>query len=210
MVLSANDARTYVSVAATLKNANDLNTELMRLETKIRQAANALHSKIVYNASIIGNPYDDPHVDSNLTDTQKSFRDSLINSGYVVGIDEDTKYWLVSWEGIGAENLVSVYILYTTVSPGAVENQTIEAIHSYFSNQTPVITSRVNAVTINGGDIDETTFGADDSVFYQYIIMVEQPNTTDHSEGIMSAVVAAGAGYDDTEGSANLQVYKVA
>ena len=207
MVLTSANANTLTNNAITITNSTELETETALLEAQIRQAAGLKRFTLSYNARIIGNPIGDPSVDTNLTAQQLSFRDTFLNAGYVITQDPDTLYWIFSWESVSIEALVTIYSVRTTVSPGAIEAQTISAIETYLDGLTPAVTSRVELVTINGGDILETEFGAVASVFYEYNVIVQQQDDTDHSVGITTALDTSGLGYNSA--TPNVKTYKV-
>lgn len=210
MTLSATEAITLTANAISVQDSQDLRAEVTRAESAIRNATTRQLYAVLYDASIVGNPDVDPSNDDGLTAQQIAFRDAFEATGFVLGRDEDSGLWSISWDSQGAEHLVSVYSIRTTLAPGAVQTATITNIETYFETLTPKVLARVSIVPYNGGDIDETEFGAVASVSYEYIAVVTQPNSTlDYSTGLKSALVASGLGYDDS-GSDNVEVYKVA
>lgn len=206
MVLSASQAVNLTNNVTAFKKKQKVQQELGLVEARIRNASGLNFYSLVYNANIVDNPIADPLVDANLTDIQIEFRDVLLDAGYEVLRDNNTGYWYISWEQQGIEQLVSVYIIYTTVTPGSAESGTRTAIDTYFENVSPVVRSRVTIFTPNGGDLDETAIGADESEFYQYVVVTDQPNDEDHSAGLKTGLTAAGIGYTTD----NVMVYKVA
>lgn len=201
MVLSSASAFQLTSAAITIQDQSDLAKEVAQVENRVRTAANLRKFTIEYNATIIGNPYGDVSVDSNLTAIQIEFRDLFVNAGYVVG-RTDQGFWLISWDQQGPEQVVSVYSVRTTVTPGAVSAQTITLLNNYFLGSTPAATSKV--VLVN--DLDETTFGATSSVFYEYVILVHQQDPTENrSSTVQSILNSSGLGYNNT----NTEVFKL-
>lgn len=202
MVLSATTALTLTTNAITETNQTNLNQEITLAEAKIRTAAGLRKTKLLYDATIIGNPAGDPHDDANLpTQTQRDFRDAFTSAGYIVGLDTNSGYWLIDWTETGIEESVTIYSFRTIQAPGAISTQTITAINAYFEGLDPKVRSR--AVLTN--NLDETTFGATASTFYEYTIVADQPDTTDHSVNVRAALVAAGLGYLN----ANCNCFKV-
>lgn len=209
MTLNAAQAVNLTNNAITVQDSRDLVNEVTRAESGIRNAATRQQFRLAYNASIIGNPDDDPANTAGLTPQQIDFRDTFENSGFVVTRDEDSGYWLLSWEDQGVEHLVNLYSVRTTLAPGAIQTQTIDAIESYFESLTPRVRARVEIVQISGGDIDETQFGAPASTFYEYVALVTQPDmSTDYSAGLKAALLATGLGYSDPAPD-NVEVYKL-
>lgn len=211
MVLTSAEAITLTNNAVQVQTQNEVNQEISLAEQSIRNASSRQQFKILYNARIVGNPAGDPQDDDKLTPAQIDFRDAFVGAGYAVTLDEDTELWRISWESTGAEALVGVYSIRTTVTPGPVQAQTIVVVDNYFKTLTPV--ARARTVLVNpvgsGGDVDESQFGAPASTFYEYLAIVQQPTPDDHSSALQAALVASGLGYSGA-GPDNLQVYKVA
>lgn len=69
----------------------------------------------------------------------------------------------------------------------------------------PTVTVKPEVVTINGGDIDESDFGATSSTFYEYVILVVQSDDVDHSADLKANLIANITAYLD----ANLEVYRL-
>lgn len=198
MTLPASQANQFTNDSIALNSETDVNNEIFLAEKQIRNVGGRGFFKLSFNATIIGNPVGDPHTTTLSTD-QQSFFDHFIDNGYVVGVDPDNGWWLLDWSDVGVEILTTVYSVRTTVTPGAIETQTITTINNYFAGLTPVALSTANLVNINGGDIPESDFGAPDSVFYEYIVLVQQQDDTDHAAGLKAALRASGLGYvDDT------------
>lgn len=197
MVFDAQQANNLTNYAIQQNEDNAVSQEISNAESAIRQAGQFEAFKVAFNATIIGNPVNLD--DETLSPEQTRFRDHFIDNDYIVKIDTETGYWLLDWSATGAEVATSMYSVRTTVLPGPVSGQTIGAINSYFSGLIPIVTSRAEVVTINGGDVPESLFGAADSTFYEYIVLAEQPDDTDHSVGLKAALAASGFGYvDDT------------
>lgn len=208
MVLSATNAQALTTTSITVQNASDVQREVGFAEAGIRNAANRQLYQLVYNAEIIGNPIADPLDTDRLTARQILFRDGFTTAGYTVARDDETGYWLIAWEDIGPENLVSVYSVRTTVLPGAISTATITAIETYLQGLDPVVRVKAEVVSINGGDILEADINGTNSVFYQYTVVTTQTvPATDYSSGILQAMIDAGLGYSDSP--ANTAVYKV-
>lgn len=205
MVFPAGQAQTYTLNSANVNAEQELSNETQLTESAIRAAAGQERYKVIYNATVIGNPTGDPLSDDNLTSTQIAYRDSLLTSGYKVGLDEDTGYWLIDWSISGPEQLVTIYSIRTTETPGAIQTTTLNQISSYFSGVTPSVDVNPFAVAINGGDIDESDFGGTPSVFYEYIVIATQQNSADHSSGLKTSLVANITEYT----TLNIQVYKL-
>ena len=200
MVLSASQANSLTLSSIQITDEQQLNQELASAEARIRQVAGLGKFKLGYNALILGNPVDDPQDDSNLTDLQIQFRDHFNDQGYIVSLEPETGFWLLDWTEVGAESQVTIYSARTTVAPGPVSQQTIDAINTYFDGVIPAVNSRVEIVDTDppsGGDIPESDFGAPDSVFFEYIIIAEQQNDFNHKDAIKTALKASGLGYDD-------------
>jgi hypothetical protein len=192
MVFPASSATTFTNNNIALTASNDVQLEINGVEEQIRFATGIGAFEILYNASTIGNPKGPPQVESNLTPNQETFYTLLINAGYVVTFDSGTGRWKVSWAVAGPEALVNVYSFRTTLAPGGIFTNTINAIEVFFAGLTPV----VHSVAVTNGDIDETTFGASADTFYEYTIVVDQEfNTTDYSSALKTYVVSQGLGY---------------
>jgi len=201
MVLAASTALTLTTNAVTDQNTTNLNTEISRVEAKIRNAASLQRYSIEYDATIIGNPQADPAEDENLLQIQIDFRDSFESAGYVVTWNEITKLWVIDWSETGVEEQVNVYSFRTTLAPGAVQAATITAIETYFDGLTPARRSR----TVLTNNIDETEFAATASTFYEYTIVIYQRNDdVNHSSGLKTALIAAGLGYTNSNCKAYL------
>lgn len=204
MVLLANTARTYTSKTEQLRALDDLQKETTAFENAIRTAANQERYEMSYDAQTIGNPIGDPNVDANLTENQKTFRDALLTSGYILSYDEDNGFWHISWNEQGPEELVSIYILRTSVTPGAIIEQTKTSIETYFSGVSPAVRSRVEFFDTQ----PSTEYGiVTDAPFYEYIAFVDQPNDVDHSSDLELHIRASGLGYTNTP--SNFAIYKV-
>lgn len=209
MVLTALNANNYTQTAITVQEDAELQQEIDLTERAIRNAATRQKFDLVYDARIVGNPFDNPQIDGNLTPVQISYRDAFISAGYFVTIDGVSGMWKFSWSDIDIETLVSIYSIRTTVSPGAVSTQTISAINEYFAAIIPAVTAKTSLVNVgSGGDIDEALFGATPSTFYEYIAIVRQQDTdADYSSGIKTALVTTTLGYLNTP--SNVSVFKI-
>jgi len=197
MTLTANQAN-QITQDTIAKNSNDeLTTELQLAERQIRARIRAEFFDLSYNATIVGNPTADPIDDDNLTALQILFRDHWTSDGYKVGIHPQSGWWLLDWADAGSEVLTSLYSIRTTVAPGTVSQQTIDTIDNFFDTLSLRATSRTSLVPFNGGDIDETDFGAPSSTFYEYTALVNQQDDTDHSDDLKTALRASGLGYFD-------------
>lgn len=202
MVLSAANALTLSTNSQSEQDEEDLQTEVTLAETSVSGAAGRGLTMVKFNATILGNPTADPYASGALSTTnQQEFRDAFGDAGYTVGWDEDSGYWTLDWSAVGAEQSVVVYSFRTILSPaGSVETNTITAINAYFGALTPVAHSR--AALVN--NIDETTFGATASTFYEYVIVVDQADSTDHATALKAYVIAQIGSYN----SGNCHVYK--
>jgi hypothetical protein len=197
MTLTANQANQFTQDSIATTMSQEVLNELQRAENQIRSRARAGVFTLDFNATIIGNPSGDPIDDANLTPTQIEFRDHFTDDGYKVGISPQTGFWLLNWANVGAEILTSLYSVRTTVTPGAVEQQTIDTINTYFNTLDLRATSLSSLVPFGGGDIDENDFGAPSSVFYEYTALVNQQDDTDHSFDLKTALRSSGLGYVD-------------
>jgi len=206
MVLPASQAQFFTTVATSNNADENLAREVQLTEAAIRTAAGQEREKIVYNARIVGNPAGDPFDDALLDDLQEDYRDSWVNAGYQVSRDEDTGYWVLSWQALGPEELVTIYSVRTNVTPGPVQNATISQIELFFSTVTPAVTAKASIVPINGGDIDENDFGATSSVFYEYLVLVTQPTSFNHASNLKTNLKANITAYNPPN---VIEVYKL-
>lgn len=204
MTIPASQALAYTNNAIDLTTSAEVAREIQLTESFIRTATSQQRFKVIYNARIVGNPAGDPFDDSLLTLTQIDYRNAWVLAGYQVSRDEDTGYWVISWEPVGAESTVTQYSVRTTLNPGTVSQLTIDQLNLFFTSVVPAATSDAFIVPINGGDINEGDFGAPNSVFYEYIVLVSQPETTDYSADMKVSLIANVPGYD----TLNLMVYK--
>lgn len=200
MTLNATQARNFTDFSIAQNLSTEVRGEIIQAENRIRQAASIGMFKLSYNAQVVGNPPGNPQT-STLTNAQQQFLSHFESKGYVVGVD-DGGFWLINWASAGAEVLitaVSIYSVRTTVVPGAVVSQTINVIDEFFSGRTPIVTSKTNLVdpVSSGGDIPESDFGAPDSIFYEYLVIANQPNDANHASGLKTALKASGLGYTD-------------
>lgn len=208
MVLPVSQAQSYTNTAIINTTTEDVTREVQITEGAIRTAAGQERFKVNHNARIIGNPLGDPNVDENLNEPQIAYRDVYINAGYMVGLDEDTGYWVIDWSFVGPEELVTVYSVRTIELPGGgLSQETLDQIDLFFSNVLPAVTSTAYIISINGGDIDETDFGGTPSVFYEYQVIVTQPNDDDHSTDLRNSLTANITSYVDAP--SNIFVYKL-
>ena len=180
----------------------DVRNEVTLAERAIRERIRNEFFTLQYNANIIGNPIDDPADDSILSDKQIAFRDHFTDDGYKVGISPTTGFWTLDWANVGTEITTVVYSVRTTVAPGAISQMTIDAIDNFFATLALRATSRtvlVDTDPSSGGDIPESDFGAANSVFYEYLSVVQQQDDADNSAGLKAHIRASGLGYvDDT------------
>ena len=209
MVLTAPNAHNYTATAITVHQDAKLQQEVDLTERRIRNTANRDLYEMVYDARIVGNPLGDPQDDNNLTALQIDYRDAFVDVGYSVTRDGDSGLWRLSWATQGVENRVSVYMVRTTVTPGAISQLTVDAIDAFFAAQIPTVRPNTTFVNLgNGGDIQESDFGGTDSVFYEYSIVTEQQiSSTDLSGGLRAHLTTSGLGYIDAP--SNLAVYKL-
>ena len=208
MVLPVSQAQSYTNTAIINTSTEDVTREVQITEGGIRTAAGQEKFKVIHNARIIGNPLGDPNVDVNLSEQQIAYRDVYNNAGYIVGLDEDTGYWVIDWSFVGPEELVSVYSVRTIELPGAgLSQDTLDQIDLFFSDVLPAVTSTSLIIPINGGDIDETDFGGTISVFYEYMVIVTQPNDDDHSTDLRDSLTTNLTAYVDSP--SNIFVYKL-
>lgn len=198
MTLNATQARNFTNDSISRNLSTDVNGEIQQAENRIRQAAAFGKFKLAYNAQVIGNPPGDPQ-SATLTTAQQQFLNHFETKGYVVGVDNDSGFWLLDWADAGSEITVSVYSVRTTVAPGAIAAQTISAVNTFFSNRSPVVTSKTTLVDplSSGGDVPESDFGAPNSTFYEYIVVADQPNDANHASDLKATLKASGLGYTD-------------
>jgi len=202
---------TYNSTTAAIatQNAQLLSSEMTLCEGFIGNAVNKGLFYIVYNSILCGNPLNNgssvisPSV---LTPLQQAFYNSLITAGYIVTLDSPSGFWNISWNETGFETLTTVYSLRTTLTPGAIAATTITAINTFFKTQIPVVTSRAQLLDLGaGGVMDETTFGATASTFYEYSIVVSQMNAINYAIALKAYLIAENIGYV----TGNCMVYKI-
>jgi len=197
MTLTANQANQY-TMDTIVTNANsELTTELQFAERQIRDRIRAELFTLDFNATIIGNPTDDPSDSTNLTPLQLAFRDHFTGDGYKVGRNPQSGFWVLNWSDVGAEILTSLYSIRTTVTPGAIAQQTIDSINNFFDSLALRATSRTSLIPFGGGDINENDFGAPSSTFYEYTALVNQQDDADNSTALKTALRASGLGYVD-------------
>lgn len=210
MVLQATEAAQITETATLIQNDRAIKDEVFLTENQIRRAGGKQLTETVYNAQIIGNPVASPSDDAHLTELQIQYRDVFVNAGYVVTLDEDTGWWKFDWSATGVEQTSVVYSIRTTVTPGAVSDDTIDLIEEFFALQSPAVTARASIVEINGGDIDEGDFGAPASTFYEYHAVVSQgqQQATDFSNDLTDYLVTQGAPLGYAVG--NVKSYRVA
>lgn len=206
MTIPASQALSYTNNSIERTNSAEVATEIKLTEGEIRDASSQGRFKVTHNAKLIGNPEGDPFDDSRMTDTQIAYRDSWVSAGYQVARDEDTGYWIVSWETLGPEQVVTQYSVRTILDPsgGTTEQDTIDQLNLFFDGVTPSATSDAFIVPVNGGDIDESDFGAATSTYYEYIVLVTQSVTDDYSSDIETSLIANVPGYSPT----NMKAYK--
>ena len=169
-----------------------LSSEITLTERAIRFAARRGRYRILYDARIVGNPATSPSNTLGLTNLQLAYRNALSLARYVVQMDPGTGYWEIQWGSTGAETLVTVYTVRTTLTPGAIQSGTIAAVENYVETISPPATAKTVVNTAGaGGDIDETDFGAPASVFYEYTIVMRQTDQTDHSAGLLAALIGS-------------------
>lgn len=207
MVMPSSVANSLTNTNADRNRSIQVAQEIGLLENRIRAAARVGLTSLVFDARVVGNPIDDPLVDSHLSDAQIDFRDALLGAKYRVGRDNDSGWWSINWAPTGPETQVSIYTFRTILSPGSVSTQTISLIQDYLRALSPAITAKaVQFVpTGSGGNVDETLFGATASTFYEYVIIASQQNDTDHSSALKTALVAGSLGYTTN----NCHVFKV-
>lgn len=184
MTLPASSAYQMTQHAASQMADDMVIDELNLVEMRISNATTRGLYEIVYPATKIGNPSSDPSVDSSLTPNQLSFRNTLQDSGYQVGRDDTSGYWKIGWSLNGAEEVVSVYQINTSVVPGSILVQTEAVITNYFANLSPSATCKVS---LAGSAISGT---------YVHLAVVAQQNTLDLSSGLYTALISAGLGYN--------------
>ena len=203
MTLTATQANQLTQDAIQRNADQDVLTEVQRAEGQIRQRVRGEFFDLRFDATVIGNPTNDPAVDANLNAKQLAFRDHFVDDGYIVGLDEQTGFWYLNWAEVGAEVLTSLYSIRTTVTPGAVSQLTIDSVNNFFNTLPIRATSRTilaDTSPTSGADIPESDFGAPDSTFYEYLVLVEQQDpSVDHSADLKAHLRASGLGYvDDT------------
>jgi hypothetical protein len=208
MTITAGQANQFTLDTIANNATRDVTNELQNAESRIRNEIGLEKFKTAYDAAIIGNPDADPIDNANLTPEQILFRDHFIDDGFKVGRDPINGFWLLNWGQVGAEIITSVYSIRTTVTPGAISQQTIDVIDNFFNT----LALRATSETVLNGDIMEEDFGAPNSVFYEYTSKANQQDDADNSVGLKSALRASGLGYvDDTRilgvgGAANTTV----
>lgn len=206
MTLTSGTAIALTNIAVSNNASQDLQTEVGLTEAAILNATGREKFEVLYNAPTVGNPPADPQVDANLTPLQISYRDAFVDAGFFVSLDSESGFWKFSWALTGADALVSIYSLRTTLSPGAISAQTITAISNYLEGLTPIVRATIELAP-NSGDLDETAFGGTTQTNYEYTIVAQQPDDTDHADDIRSAVIAAGLGYVDSP--SNIFVFRL-
>ncbi len=195
MTITAGQANQFTIDTIANNVDRDVTNEVQNAESQIRNEIGLEKFKTAYNATIIGNPAADPVDNANLTPEQILFRDHFIDDGYKVSRDPINGFWLLDWAQVGAEIITSVYSIRTTVTPGAISQQTIDVIDNFFNT----LALRATSETVLNGDIMEGDFGAPNSVFYEYTSKANQQDDADNSTGIKDALRASGLGYvDDT------------
>lgn len=203
MAFSAQQANQFTIQALASALNRDVTDEIRNAEQQIRsEISNRQVFKTSFFAEIIGNPPGNPN-EVTLTVRQQQFFDHFVNQGYFVNVDTENGNWLLDWSQVGGTPAtVHLYSVRTTVSPGAVSAATIDAINDFFETLIPAAISNTVLSDTNptsGGDIPESDFGAPDSVFYEYLSVVQQQNDADNSLGLKNALRASGLGYvDDT------------
>ena len=204
-MLTAAQAIALTTNTQAADDATNLQNEIGAVEAKIRLAGQLGFTRIVYNSLIIGNP-SGPLGTVDLTPQEETFYNTLIGANYAVDTQENTNFWTISWAVVGAEAKVNVYSVRTSLAPGSISTQTIDAINAVLTAQHPPVTAKTVVNTISGGDIPETDFGSTNSVFYEYTVVCTQfALNVIYSTQIKAALVAAGLGYN----SGNVQVYKM-
>lgn len=194
MVLTASAANNYTVIATTTQNDSDLQREVDLTERAIRNAATRQQYHVLYNALVIGNPFGDPQDETALTTVQIDYKNTFIDAGYLVDLDATTGLWRVSWEDQESEDVVSIYSIRTTLTPGAIYEATIELVDEFFESQIPVNKSR----TVLYEDTNATD--------YEYTVVVTQQDITlDHSASVLSTLTTSSLGYD----SSNVTVQKL-
>ena len=187
MVLAANNALNLAESALDQQAMEKLNTEVSLAESAIRRAAASFgRTNLNYNATIVGNPAVDPFDDALVNPLQTGFRDTFSDAGYSVGRNPDNGYWILDWAAQGIEWQVQVYSVRTTVNPSGVSADTITAIQTFFGTQT--IPARTRSVVQS--NIDETSFGAAASAFFEYVVVVDQTDGTDLSASLRTYLAA--------------------
>jgi len=207
MVFPASQAKIFTDQTIASVADTAVQTEISLLEQKIRAATSQSLYEITYNAKLIGNPNGPPQDSNNLTENQETFYTLLVQAGYLVNRDIGTGRWLINWAPVGPETLVNIYSFRTSVLPGAIYVQTEAAIQAFFENQTPTIHSVVTIVQDGSGNqIQQSDFGATDSTFYEYTIVVDQQyDTTDYSAALKGYMTTQGLGYN----TSNCAAYKI-
>lgn len=207
MVLSSTTAYNLTSQTISIQDQDKLDREIDMTERKIRSAAGLERFDMNYSATWIGNPVQDVDAENSLTELQVEYRDLLRSKGFIVEKADEANLWYISWKEQGPEAKVRVYSFRTTVAPGPVEEDTIEAILNYFTTVNPVATARAFLFSPagSGGDVPETDFGAADSTFYEYVAVVGQQDIdADRSDALQTYMLAAGLGYDNTNSQSYL------
>jgi len=194
-----NSTTAYQSSLSSLGivQAQALSDEIAKLELAIRNANARGAFTTFFNARVVGNPTVAVENTDGLTAMQIEFLNVLISAGYVVSRDTGSGWWSVSWSQEGPEDIVHLYTIRTILSPGSISAQTIDTINEFFLNHSPTATSRavLFSPTGSGGNVDETTFGATASTFYEYSTLVTQQDALDYSADLKTALLAAGLGY---------------
>ncbi|RMH11910.1 MAG: hypothetical protein D6698_15800 [Gammaproteobacteria bacterium] len=195
MTYSAAEAYSLAQASIAKNTANELQLEVTLAEKEIRAAAFQGRTFAYYHSVQMGDPLGDPSVDDALTDLQRQFRDTMTAAGYRVGRHEITGYWKLEF---GAPAILQTIVLYqvrTSLTPGAIIPQTIDAITKALNELTPAVSAEVRFVP----DVDETAYGSQPSIGYEFIVVaVQQDSSKDHSSVVQTALLNSGLGYTTT------------
>lgn len=203
MVLAAGDALLLTTTAVAAQNGTDLQTEVSLAEAQIRSAASFGLYSTNYNATIIGNPGADPSYTDGLSPVQLAFYSGFIGTGFRVGLDPETGYWLIGWESQGPESQVAIYSLRTSADPSDVVDITLAFLRNYFVGLRPSLL----ATAAYNGFIDEADFGSTTSLYYEFTIIVSQgADASNYSGALRTALINQGLGYT----SDNCRIYRLA
>lgn len=200
MVLPASLAYTFTTQAKNDSDDETIKKVVSSCEAVIQRAISNGFYSTLFDGGDIGKPLGDVNDDSALTPLQVRFRDEMTSAGYVVSSEKG--WWKLSWGSIDIETSVVTYLVYTSVTPGAIYQQTINAINSALQTLVPPV--RANIVLTP--DFNESDVGKVDQNIALYVVTAhQQDKATNNTTTIMNALTSSGLGYT----TANTKVIKV-